>query len=339
VDSTKTVTIYNDNAPNFVSAPKKYAQAKEIQRNKNIINTKTGKKYTFVTKYLLPNTWKNGGKNGKTEYWFNCQSMVVSGKYIYVYTSAGYGSKKGFIIRYDTKILDKYGNKNGLSSLRKLGNSLRNGKSLTLEEKKILKGIKIGKVFIGGHGQSLTYDPKTKSLWMWQDDSYSSTKLKLMKINMKTLKPKIIYEFKAKLDNSYLKQFLNLAFDSAGNFYTERNIKTNNNPSGYLCLFRGKIVNGKIQMKLLCKIKNRPGTNPQALAINHVNNRVYFVSDGVIYSAPLNKIISGTITMHDFYYTVFSTNREFEGLSFDKYGRAYLLLIRGTEILRAEQVH
>ena len=344
VDSNKTVEINNTNAPKHVIAPKnysiskKYAKTKGIETKRNTIKTKIGKKYTFITKYFIPGTWKNGGKNGKTEYWHNCQSMAIKGKYIYIYTSAGYGSSKGFIIRYDTKILDKYNKGKGLSKLRKLGICMKTGKKLTKEQKRIKKGIKIGKKFNGGHGQSLSYDPKTKSLWMWQDNNYNSSNQKLMKISMKTLKPYLTYKFKAKLGKKYLKAFHNLAFDEKGNFYTDKTIKTKKNPLGYSYIFSGRFHNGKIQMKLLTKIKNRPGTYSQALAINHKNNRIYLVSDGVIYSAPLTKLVKGTINMHDFRYSVFSTKREFEGLSFDNNGKAYLLLIRGSEILKSTAI-
>ena len=345
VDSNKIVEINNTNAPKFVVAPKvysiskNYAKTKGIETNKNIIKTKIGKKYTFITKYFVPGTWKNGGKNGKTEYWYNCQSMVIKGKYIYVYSSAGYASSKGFIIRYDTKILDKYNKGKGISKIRKLGMAMKNGKSLTKEQKNIKKAIKIGKIFVGGHGQSLSYDSKTKSLWMWQDDNYSSTDLKLMKISSNTLKPYIIYKFKVKLNNKYLKAFHNLAFDKNGNFYTDQIVKTKNNPLGFSYIYSGRFDGEKINMELLTKINNRPGTYNQILAINHVNNRIYLVSDGAIYSAPINKLIEGTIDMKDFYYTVFSTKREFEGFSFDSSGKAYLFLLRGTEILKADEIY
>jgi len=343
VNSDKTIKINNTNAPEFVSAPKVYSKSKcsktkDLETKKNIIKTKIGKKYTFITKYFLPTSWKNGGKNGKTEYWYNCQSIVVKGKYIYVYTSAGYGSNKGFIIRYDTKKLDKYTQGKGLNELRKLGDDLNKGKNLTKKQKKIIEGIKIGGKFTGGHGQSLSYDPKTKSLWMWQDNNRSSADLKLMKISMKTLKPYLIYKFKAKLDGKYLKQFGNLDFDKNGNFYTDKTVKTKTNPQGNSYIFSGNFHNGKIQMKLLSIIHNSPGTYAQSLAVNHKNNRIYLVSDGVFYSAPLNKLIKGTLTMGDFHYTVFSTQREFEGISFDSYGKSYLIILRGTEILKANEV-
>lgn len=345
IDSNKTVEIKNTNAPKFVNSPKVYSQSPKYSRkkgyetNKNTIKTKIGKKYTFITKYFLPMSWKNGGKNGKTEYWYNCQSIVFQGKYIYIYTSAGYGSNKGFIIRYDTKIIDKYNKGKGLSKLRKLGTSMRKGSKLTKEQKRIKSGIKIGKKFIGGHGQSLAYDSKTNSLYMWQDNNHDSNNLKLMKISLKTLTPYLIYNFKAKLNNKYIKPFLNLAFDKKGNFYTDKTVKSKINPSGYSYIFSGKLSGNKIQMKLLTIIENRPGTYSQSLAVNKKNNRVYLISDGAIYSAPLTKMIKGTLTMNDFYYTIFSTKREFEGISFDRYGKAYLLILRGTEILKASQVY
>ena len=341
VDSEKTVEIDNTNAPKFVSAPKtysksaKYVKTKGFEIKRNIINTKVGKKYTFITKYFLPMTWKDGGKNGNTEYWYNCQSIVVDGKYIYIYTSAGYGSNRGFIVRYDTEILDKYIKGKGINKLRKLGDTIEKRKPLSKEQKKIMKGIKIGKKFIGGHGQSLKYNPKTKSLWMWQDNNHNSSDLKLMKISTKTLKPYEVYKFKVKLNGKYLKQFNNLAFDEDGNFYTDKTIKNNKTSSGSSYIFTGNIVNGTLQMKLSSIIHNRPGTHAQSLAVNNKNNRLYLVSDGVIYSVPISKLRDSSLKMDDFEYNVFSTKREFEGISFDKDGEAYLLILRGTEILKS----
>ncbi|MEA4957091.1 hypothetical protein SDC9_17038 [bioreactor metagenome] len=343
VDYKDMVKINNDKAPNFIKASKylksaKYSKTKGFEKRKNILKTKYGKKYIFITKYFLPMSWKNGGKNGKTEYWYNCQSVVINGKYMYLLTSSGYGMNKGFVIRYDRNILDKYNGKS-LVKLRKLGAAMRDGKKLTKSQKSLKKAIKIGPKFIVGHGQSLTYNPKTKSLWMWQDNAKNSNNLKLMKINKKTLKPSIIYKFKVKNTEKYFKQFHNLAFDRYGNFYTDKIVKTKKNPNGYICIFSGRLNHNKIKMKLLTIIKKRPGIYSQSLAINNKNKRLYLVSDGAIYSIPMVKLLNGNLKESDFYYTLFKTKREFESISFDKYGKAYLLILRGTEILKSNQIY
>ena len=335
VDSKDAIKVNNDNAPKFVKAPKIYSNSKKHTK----IKTKKGKKYKFYTKYFLPVTWKKGGKNGGMEYWYNCQSIAISGKYMYILTSSGYNKDKGFIIRYDTSVLNKYSNGKNKHILKNIGTKMKNGKHLTKKQKRIKKAIKIGSVFNIGHGQSLSYNPKKKSLWMWQDKSKSkSHNLKLMKINMKTFKPSKIYKFKAKLNGKYLTTINNLNFDKDGAFYFDKNLKTKHN-SLSTRIFCGKIHNNQIEIKLLAVITKRPGTYPQSIAVNKKNNRLYLVSDGAIYSMPISKLCDGTLTKNDFFYSVFSTKREFEGISFDNKGHAYLLILRGTEVLKSNQIY
>jgi hypothetical protein len=219
----------------------------------------------------------------------------------------------------------------GLASLRKLGASLRDNENLTKRQQRIKKAIKIGPVFNTGHGQSLAYNPKTKSLWMWQDDKHLSTKLKLMKINMKTLKPSSMYKFTVSYGKKKVNRVRNLAFDKDGNFYFHHIISRSKGDN----IFKGKLANNKIKVKLLATIKNRPGYHAQALALNQATSRLYLAFDGVFYSIPIDNLCSYNLTKKDFKYTIFNTKREFEGLSFDQHGNSYLLLIRGTEVLKS----
>ncbi len=343
VDCNDTISIENDNAPKFVKAPvqysksKKYAKTKGFETKKNVIKTKSGnKKYTFKTEYFLPMSWKNC--NGY-EYWYNCQSMVIKGKYMFVVSSSGYDLNKGFIVRYDMSIMKKYklNSGKGLDDLRMLGAALRDNKKLSTKQKKILKSVKKGPIFNIGHGQSLAYNPKSKSLWMWRDDKYGSKTQKLMRISMKSLKPNLIYKFSLSKTGNKLVARHNLAFDKEGNFYFHAN-NDKSNSKGVL-IFKGKIVKNKVQSTLLAIIKNRPGTFIQSLAINLVTNRLFLVSDGAFYSLPIIKLNEGTLKNNDLHYTVLKTKREFEGISFDKYGKAYLLVIRGTEILKSNSVY
>ncbi|KZX16905.1 hypothetical protein MBCUT_04560 [Methanobrevibacter cuticularis] len=349
VDSQSTILVDNDNAPKFVKSPKTYGQSKRFAKTKgfeikkNKIKTKEGKKYAYITKYFLPTFWKKINGQGKTnEYWYNCQSITIHGKYMYVLSSSGYNLNKGFIIRYNMKLLDKYNadNGKGLASLRKLGAKLRDKKPLTKQEKRLKKAIKIGPIFKVGHGQSLTLNPKTKSLWMWQDANHNSSILKLMQISKVSLKPLKAYKFSISYNGRKLHQFFNLAFDKNGNFYMNRNIKLSSSKFPSLMIFTGKITKNmtNIQIKLLTIIKNSPGTYSQSIAINPINNRLYLVSDGVFYSIPINKLINGTLTKNDFHYSVFSTTREFEGITFDNYGKSYLLILRGTEVLKSNRI-
>jgi len=103
-------------------------------------------------------------------------------------------------------------------------------------------------------------------------------------------------------------------------------------------LFTGKIENDKLDFKLLAIVNNRPGRNRQCLAINDYSNKIYLVSDGIFYIMPLDKLKSRTLTKEDCQYVRFKTNREFEGLSFDNKGYAYLLTMRDPEVFKSTTI-
>jgi hypothetical protein len=330
------IVLNNDNSPKFVKKPKVYgssfylAKTKGFETKKNTITTKIGnKKYTFKTEYFLPLSWK------KYNDWYNVQSISITGRYMYTLISLE--NNKGFIVRYDLKILNKLkANGKNLAILRKLGANNRD-KNLSTAQILLKKTIKVGPVFNVGHGQSMTYNFKGKTLWMLQDDNPESNILKIMRINMITLKPDKIYKFQLNYKNYHVRNIHNLAFDTNGNFYMDHVITGKSSPLGADMIFTGKINGNKLDIKLLAIIKNRPGEFQQSLAINPITNRLYLVSDGAIYTMPVNKLLKGTLTKKDIYYSVFNTKREFEGISFDKYGRNYLLVLRGSEVLKSKE--
>jgi len=339
-DSENAITI-NNNVPKSAVKPKNYAispqysKTKGFETKKNTIRTKGGNKnYTFKTEYFLPVSGKKVPNTGRYhEYWYNCQSIVIEGKYMYILTTHGYNVKKGFIVRYDMDMLNKYKLNKGknLNRLRKLGADLRDGENLTKTQQRIRKAIKIGPVFNTGHGQSLAYNKKTKSLWMWQDDKWLSPTLKLMKINMKTLKPSSMFRFSVSHNNKKINRVRNLVFDKNGDFYFHQLIPKSRQDR----IFKGKFVNNKIEIKLLATVKNRPGWYAQAFSLNQVTNRLYMAFDGVFYSIPVAKLDNYTLKKKDFRYTILNTKRETQGMCFDEQGNTYLLLIRGTEVLKS----
>ena len=333
--SNENITIVNnDNAPKFLGDIRPYDysplfhQEKGLEGEKNTIETKDGNQnYSFNTEYFLPMYWKNNAP------WNNCQSIVINGDYMYVLVSNP--PNEGFIVRYDLKILNKHKiNKSGknIDNLRKLGVKIANKSKLTKKEKELKKAIKVGPVFETGHGQSLSYNPKTKTLWMWQDSIPYTNKLKLMEINMDKLDVKSIYKFSAKLNNTNIKGINNLAFDNEGNFYFD---KKNKLPSKADRIFTGKISDNGIDIKLIAIIKQHPGMFAQSLTINPVSNQMYLVSDGAFYTLPLDKLKAGNLNKSDLKYSIFDTKREFEGIGFDNNGTEYLLTLRGSEVLKS----
>ncbi|MCL2688052.1 MAG: hypothetical protein FWE58_05905 [Methanobrevibacter sp.] len=340
----KPLFINNTNAPDFVTIGESYgesfsfSQGNIIETEKNTISTtEESKNYTFITEYFLPTLWKAlENYYYPSQYWYNSQAIAIDGKYMYILSSSGYNENKGFIVRYDMELLNTYNanNEKGIWALRKLGLDIYHGNKLTNKQKRLKNAIKIGPVFNTGHGQSLSINPKTKTLWLWQDDGSGNT-LKLMRINNETLKQEKIYEVSAKLNNNSINSFRNLAFDSEGNFYTDYVKKTERNPNGYVTIFTGNIENDTVKIKPLLTIQNRPGTYSQSLAVNPSNNRLYLVSDGVFYTLPIEKLRNRTLSPDDFRYYIFDTSREFEGVSFDNKGNSYLLVLRGTEVLKS----
>lgn len=349
IESSKNAPIFidNNNCPDFVKINRNYdispffESTNGIETEKNLIKTIDGNRnYTFKTEYFLPMAWKEPKNTGTNEYWYNCQSIAMHGKYMYVLTSSGYNLNKGFIVRYDTDILKKYNlTTSNLSAMRDLGYDLQQNDKLTKDQEAIKKAIKVGPVFNTGHGQSLSYNSKDNSMWMWQDDG-SNSSLKLMNIDMDELKPKKIYNFSVTINNHKIKKFNNLAFDKDGNFYTDYTKKLGNNSEGSSIIFKGKVINDtSVEIEHLATIKNCPGTYSQSLAINPTTNYMYLVSDGVFYTMPLDKLNNKTITKQDLHYSVFDTNREFEGISFDNKGNGYLLTLRGTEVLKSTEIY
>ena len=334
-----SVTIVK--APSVVVKPAQYASSSQykttsIETKKNTIKTSTGNiNYTFTTEYFLPAVWKYRAS------WVNVQSIERVGNYMYVVVSDPSRPNTGFIVRYDMSILNKYKiNQAGstLPALRKIGDYLRDGKQLSSTQLEILKAIKIGPKFNIGHGQSLAYNPKTKTLWMWQDDVTSSN-LKLLQISTTTLKPVNLYKFQLEGTGFKISGVHNLAFDKDGYFYIAIcQVKSGCQvPVGGVKFYRGKISGTKVVNVSCVKsvISHFPGTIHQSIEINPVTNCLYLISDDVFYMVPISKLLAGTITVKDLKYTKFSTDREFESVTFDPNGKEYLLLLRGPEILKA----
>lgn len=341
------IFINNDNCPDFVKATKNYdisplfESTNGLETAKNVIETTDGNRnYTFETEYFLPMNWRGVKDTGTNEYWYNCQAISIQGKYMYVLTSSGHDLNKGFIVRYDMDILNKYNiSTNNSSSMRDLGYDLEYNNYLTKNQKAIKKAIKVGPIFNTGHGQSLSYNSKDNSMWMWQDDG-SNKSIRLMSIDMDKLKPNKTYNLSVNYKNHKIKQFRNLAFDKDGNFYADYTKKSTKNSNGSSLIFKGKVLNDtSVKIEHLGTVKNRPGTYSQSLAINPTTNRMYLVSDGAFYTVPVDELNNKTVSKDDFHYSIFDTNREFEGVSFDDEGNSYLLALRGTEVLKSTEVY
>ncbi|KRM69078.1 hypothetical protein FD06_GL000627 [Apilactobacillus ozensis DSM 23829 = JCM 17196] len=175
-----------------------------------------------------------------------------------------------------------------------------------------------------GHGQSLSYNRHEKILYLIVLGRNASKHAKIMRINPNNLKKISLTKVKSK---SYLISD-QLIFDKYNNAYSYT--KSSNNINGKNCLriYKGKVNKKHSKLNLKQVIKHAPGSNnypaniPQSMAYNQRSGRIYFVANGEIMSVSSHKL--GHLKRKDIQDTVFNTNKEFEGLTFDSKGYAYL---------------
>jgi hypothetical protein len=324
-------------------------------------------KWTFKSQFFLPVTVNKKEVGG----WTEPQSMVVTpdGKYIFVLYGHKAGSKsklsKGFIVRYDYTKMKKLGltSSKNLYKIRKAAWDKAYHypdiykKSST--DKKIFSCMKVGPLFTVGHGQSLAYNPKTKQLWMWQDREKSGGGFsdkngvaRLQRVSKTTLKADLVINFKiTSKGGSPIQMGHNLAFDKKGYgyFVTTGGAQVFSDPtdpstgSAQTVLKVYKITFGsknKVRINWIQNIQNGPreaGSPIQSLGYNPRTNKLIVVGDDSILTLPVSKLTGkiGDLKASDIHYANFNTKREFESITFDKSGYAYMLLNRGPEILKS----
>ncbi|UQS84691.1 hypothetical protein MOO46_05425 [Apilactobacillus apisilvae] len=250
-----------------------------------------------------------GAKNTRLRNHWNPQSITVSptGKYAFV-------MYPGEVVRYN------------LFTLKKLGVSYKHP---VLNNKQIKSAVKFGPHIDTGHGQSLTYNHKTHHLWFLNMGTINKY-AKLEELSIKTLKPIQIIKFHYDSNYSLSNE---LTFDKKGNLYTyTRTSGDGAIKNGTLRISKGIIHNHNVKFKMIMQgIRHAPGYRTQSLSYNPKNNRLYFVSDGGILSAPVSGL--GHLKPSQIRDTKFLTHREFEGLAFTRSGKGYLLLNRSPEIM------
>lgn len=276
-------------------------------------------KWTLKTKYALPNT--HNAKNSTKYDMTNPQSAAYDGgHYLYVAYQPHYtaGMKnKGFVARFD---------------LNKLGGMSLEKQQTLLDSKKGSSAVKIGGIFTTGHGQSLAYNKKSKSLYMWRDMTLGETRNStLQRISTSSLTPNKAITFHMSNHGANVPGGHDLTFDHSGNAYywtvSGSQVK----------VYKGKIGAKSVHFRLTNQLfARRPGTHEQAMGYNGHNGRLYLVADDSITSFPAKKLNGhGSLKSSDFKYTKFNSHREFESLNFDNGGHGLLLSNRTPEILRS----
>jgi hypothetical protein len=319
--------IYSEVVENENFTVPLYEYERGSRTKKNTITTKRagGKSVTFKTLYLLPMRYQ-------AAHWGNPQSIEFSGdgRYLYVVYTEWQNSVRGWIVRYDLKLLKKY-----KISFKQLQTATMVGKSKL--NKKMKKCIKVGKPFITGHGQGFAFNPVTKELWEIQDRGIpmkAGAYTTLQRINKNSLVPDAKIAFRLK---STVAMGRNLAFDSEGNAYFNTYTGGGNWP-GSVKIYKGRISTKSVSFELISQgIRFNAGTHSQGLGYNSVSNRLVIISDGCIQSVPVGRL--GLLNPEDVWQTTFSTKREFEGITFDREGYAYLICNRNSEVFKSTQVY
>lgn len=191
--------------------------------------------------------------------------------------------------------------------------------------------VTAGPLITTGHGQTLAYDPKTETLWYIRETKVSNTTL--VQVDPDTME--IIKEIHFKFSNRVVFP-PTFTFDREGNLWTyTRSIGTRWAPAGTIRFYKGTIEDDVISFEMIQQgLRYPPGKYCQSLGYNSSTDRLYVISDGVIFTVPASKL--GNITADDVETLIFDGSREFEGMAFDEAGCAYFLTNNPSEIMRDE---
>lgn len=336
-------TVNNTNL--FVTAPKTYGTAPSYPSMSTSPNTIQYKKgtgtTTFTTDVYLPSSYHTSGDIG------SAQSLVMDGNTAYVMylipSTANTTNEKGFVIKYNlAELRTLVKSSKDYAILSRAFYNQRVQKTLTASQQKALACMTIGPTFATGHGQSMALNAKTKQIWFIGKSGKGTDTSNLQELNKTTLTPDKKINFVLGQNQNMPK---NLTFDSNGNLYAfVENQSASLAAIGSVKIYKGTInANHTVTFNLVMQgLTHAPGTYGQSIAVNPVNQRLYFVADGSISSVPISKL--GSLTASDVRGENFKTvnasgketaTREFEGLAFDQNGGGYLLTNDGVEIMKA----
>lgn len=199
-------------------------------------------------------------------------------------------------------------------------------KKITTRRGLSLGKAKFGPVFNGGHGQAMSYNPKTDQIWMLTNNHGSASKTSVMEIRKKTLSPMRKTNFKM---SPYPVGDV-LTFDKYGNAYTATDTYGGVAPHGSIKLYKGRITDHTVKFHMVQGLRHMPGNVMQNMSYNNHNNRIYFIADGELMSVPANKY--GNARPSDVRTTKLSGHYEPEDLAF-YHGKGYLMLHYPSELL------
>jgi hypothetical protein len=327
---------YHKSTPKWRSRSGGYGGWGSYEKHYNNFRYKKGnKKINFKTNLYLPVSWKKHYQLSLP------QSMVFVGDYLYVlYINNVYSnSNYGWVVRYNYKKIKSLGITNQKSKLANLRKSVFGDVKPKSLNKKIKSYIKVGPKIKLGHGQTLSYDKKSDSLYILQDlkkNGKYTQKIggleKFLKISKSTLK--VTSSISYKINQGFTLGHV-LTFDNSGNAYTAKIITRTigKKKVKVLRIYKGKVSKNNTSFKEIQDVKYPAGDILQSISYNSKEKRLYAFFDGALQSFPVEKL--GKLKSSDVKSTILSTNREFEGGAFDKDGFCYISVISGPEILRS----
>ncbi|CAI2624719.1 hypothetical protein AKUA2103_02270 [Apilactobacillus kunkeei] len=188
-----------------------------------------------------------------------------------------------------------------------------------------------------GHGQTLSYNPSNNHVYLAQDDKLGVVGddfyNQVTEMDAENMNPVHVYRFKLN-NNGHYYAIHTLTFDNDGNAY----FGVRGGPKkmkGSYTLFHGTMNESGIQFTPVKGLIKWPGSFNQGVTYNRNNNRLYLLSNDMIISIPVDEVRNDNIQPQDVHYTTFSTNREFESLSFDSSGYGYLVVLWRSEVLKS----
>lgn len=317
----------NNRKVHYIHVPKHYHHVKQAS-NPHSIKATTGRNVSFATRYILPSPGKNG------QHWGNPQSIAMTGKkYMYIVYCPTNLHNKGRIVRFNTQRLDQLGARLFPKEVRDA--YVKHHGKYNPMQKEIQAAIKVGPLFVTGHGQSLAYNWKNHGMYMWRDKERAPRVPinywgYIQHINLKKLRPDHAIRFRLSSHGLSVPGGHNLTFDRAGNAYFWTN------PGWCAYLFKGKIHHRSVKFRLTKqKLRHQPGTRIQSMAYNPARKRLLLISDASVASFPKDRLDGqGHLTNSCFEWNEFGPKREFEGIAYDGHsGLANLLVNHVPEVL------